>query len=169
MAKVLRERVRADWEEMERVNEMTYEFMRSLGLEESDVDTFTMVVCELTENAIKYGNRAGAHDETLDLTAAYENGELTVRLVNYIDSQSADNLQHLDRAVQWARSFQDPFQAYIGRVKEISRELADSSRSGLGIVRIAYEARATIDFIVGEDDTLTVSAVARTGAANGTA
>lgn len=152
--------IAADWDEMVTVNEKAYAFLESLDLPEDTVDTLTMVICELTENAIKYGIRPGTENDEIEVVASIENGVLLVHVVNRVSTETRHHLRQLDRTLQWTRGFQDPFQAYILRVKEISRELASSNMSGLGIVRIAYEARATIDFIVGEDDTLSVSAVA---------
>jgi len=44
-------------------------------------------------------------------------------------------------------------------MKEISTEPFDNNKSGLGIVRIAYEGHATIDFFINEEKILNVSAV----------
>ena len=160
MDRELRIGLRQEWSEVQRVNEQTLQFLRTCGLPEDTVDTLTMVSCELVENAIKYSSRGGNDEECIDLLLTVDEPLLTVHVTNPIGEGSHHHLRQLDRTLQWVRGFQDPFQAYMERVREISRELMSSNRSGLGIVRIAYEARATIDFIVGEDDTLSVSAVA---------
>lgn len=148
-----------NWSEMERVNERVFDFLSGLGLQEDSVDTLTMVVCELTENAIKYSRRPGSEEERISLSATVEQKSMSVQVVNHISPDKRHHLRQLDKTLQWTRGFQDPFQAYLERIKEISREQLYSEKSGLGIVRIAYEARAAIDFILGEDDTLSVSAV----------
>ncbi len=161
MSKELRLSVRQDWTEMVRVNERAYGFLQSARLPMAAVDVFTMVICELVENAIKYGDDRGGRGGRVQLLVTIDNQVITIQVVNRTGQEARQHLRQLDRTLQWIRGYQDPFQAYIERVKEISRELASQNRSGLGIVRIAYEARAAIDFIVGEDDTLSVSAVAK--------
>ena len=69
------------------------------------------------------------------------------------------HLRKLDKTLQWIRGFQDPFQAYVERIKQISRKPFDDEISGLGLVRIAYEGNAILDFFLSEDNQLNVSAV----------
>ena len=73
-----------------------------------------------------------------------------------------DNLNELDRIIQWIRGFQDPFEAYIDRLQTVAQKSLTDKESGLGIVRVAYEARAILDFFVTADNMLTVAAVAHT-------
>ena len=61
--------------------------------------------------------------------------------------------------VQWIRGFQDPFEAYLERLKEVSSQSLDHEESGLGLVRIAYEGQSVLDFFVTENHVLAVSAV----------
>lgn len=161
MDQELRLSVKPDWAQMVEVNERAFEFLQSLNLPVEVVDTFLMVICELVENGIKYGDTHYTEQPNVDLFVTMSKQAITVHVRNRIGNGSTFHLRQLDRTLQWIRGFQDPFQAYIERVKEISREAATHGRSGLGIVRIAYEARAAIDFVVGEDDTLSVSAVAK--------
>ena len=161
MSKDLRLDVSNDWGEVERVNHEVHQFLAECKLDGHEVDTFTMVACELVENSIKYGDPTGARGRDHELTVTVRGQDITVLVRNPIGSESGFHLEELDRTLQWIRGFQDPFQAYIERVREISREPASRGKSGLGIVRIAYEARAAIDFVVGDDDMLAVSAVAK--------
>jgi len=84
---------------------------------------------------------------------------ITVQVSNPVGKSTESYLSELDRTIQWVRSFQDPFEAYVDRMKAISREPLDASKSGLGIARITYEGRAALDFYLEEDNTLSVSAV----------
>lgn len=154
-------RLRPDWTEMVRINEAAHDFLGSCHLPDDMVDTFTMVACELVENGIKYGESQSGNAGSVELVFQTGETSITVQVRNRIPAGSKYHLRQLDRTLQWIRGFQDPFQAYMERLKQISREPANHGRSGLGIVRIAYEARAAIDFVVGEDDTLSVSAVAK--------
>ena len=158
MAQQLQLTVQADWSEIERVNSEVATFLRTASLSDYDVDTYTMVVCELTENGIKYGKNDASAAVTLHVTIG--DRTIVISAVNGVTRNSQRHLRELDRTLQWVRGFQDPFEAYLERVKQIAREPLGQSRSCLGIVRIAYEGRAAIDFVLGEDDTLTVSVVA---------
>lgn len=161
MPKELQFSIKPDWTEVVQVNEKAHDFLESAELSESTIDTFTMVACELVENGIKYGDSRSSKPSSVDLLVSVARRAVTIHVKNRIGKGSRTHLRELDRTLQWIRGFQDPFQAYIERVREISREPASQGKSGLGIVRIAYEARAAIDFVVGEDDFLSVSAVAK--------
>jgi hypothetical protein len=63
--------------------------------------------------------------------------------------------------IQWIRGFQDPFEAYVERMKIVSAQPYSNGESGLGLTRIAYEGRSVIDFYVDEGNVLAVSAVYR--------
>ena len=52
-------------------------------------------------------------------------------------------------------------EAYLERMKEVSMQSLDHRESGLGLVRIAYEGHAILDFMVDQTRTLNVSAVRR--------
>jgi len=87
------------------------------------------------------------------------NGTVSVLVSNPIGQYTRTYLSELDRTIQWVRGFQAPFEAYIARMKAISREPLDNVKSGLGLVRITYEGQAILDFYLDENDTLSVSAV----------
>lgn len=153
----------SDWKEVLNVNEEVHSFLEQEGIDPNVCNTYTMVACELVENAIKYGSGDEDVERPIELTVSLRPEDITVQVRNRVDEESQIHLRRLDRALQWVRGFQDPFQAYVERLKQISREPAEKGKSGLGIVRIAYEAHVAIDFVVGEDDVLTVSAVAGLG------
>jgi hypothetical protein len=150
--------VTSDWTEMERVHQAAADFLESAQLPPDSVFRHTMIICELVENGIKYGNfrKTGT---AVSVLVRIADKTITVQVTNPVGSGSEPYLRELDRTIQWVRGFQDPFEAYLGRIKEISREPLDAERSGLGISRITYEGRAALDFFLDEDRTLSVSAV----------
>jgi hypothetical protein len=75
-----------------------------------------------------------------------------------------EHLRRLDRAVQWIRGFQNPFEAYVEKLKEVSSQSLESNESGLGLVRIAYEGQSILDFFLLDRNVLSVSAVHRSQA-----
>ncbi|MCP3950651.1 MAG: hypothetical protein GY697_00290, partial [Desulfobacterales bacterium] len=48
---------------------------------------------------------------------------------------------------------------YIRRIKEVSKKPLHDEESGIGLVRIAYEGKALLDFFVGDNSILNVSVV----------
>jgi hypothetical protein len=153
-------RLEPRWEELPRLRRTTNEFLGARGLTRDEVDAVTMVTCELTENATKYGSFAGA-GARIDVSLTLQQGEVTVEVSQPVDSDDTLNLTRLDRMVQWIRGFQDPFEAYLQRLKELSTEDPESNESRLGLVRIAYEGQSVLDFFVNEQNVLAVSAIRR--------
>jgi hypothetical protein len=150
--------VDSDWSEMESVFMAVQQFLESISLAPDFVGAFTMIACELVENSIKYGSFKGTKGH-VDVTLSIDQRSVSFAVRNPIGDVTAPYLKELDRVIQWIKGFQDPFEAYIARMKAISSEPADATGSGLGIVRMAYEGRASLDFFLEEDAVLNVSAV----------
>jgi hypothetical protein len=87
-----------------------------------------------------------------------ERSFVTVTVSNPVGESETDSLEILDNTIQWIRGFHDPFQAYLERLRDVSTQSLFSSESKLGLVRIAYEGQSTLDFYVGADRRLVVSA-----------
>ncbi len=151
-------RVGADWSEISRVHDEVARFLASCRLTEETVHMYTMVVCELVENAIKYGTFVAENDR-VEVHLAVARSTISVQVTHHCRETSGKYLGELDRTIQWLRSFQAPFEAYVARMKAISREPLDLEKSGLGLARITYEGRALLDFYVDENSLLSVSAV----------
>ena len=150
--------VSSDWSEVARVNTEVARFLHASGLSAEDVDKYTMVVCELVENGIKYGHFREDLN-TVQVRVGIANGAISVLVTNPVGGVTQTYLGELDRAIQWVRGFQAPFEAYIARMRAISREPLTADKSGLGLVRITYEGQAILDFYLEENQTLSVSAV----------
>lgn len=148
------------WEELPRLRQRVSDFLSQNGLAAAEVDAVTMVVCELSENATKYGAFEPLA-ERIDVRVTLERTLVTIEVSQPVDIHDSKNLMTLDRMVQWIRGFQDPFEAYLQRLKEISTEDPNSTESRLGLVRIAYEGQSVLDFYVNEENILAVSAIRR--------
>jgi hypothetical protein len=143
------------WSAIETAWEPSLAALRGGGLDEDDAFALAMVARELLENAVKYGDPASA--APMRLTVDVGADEIVIEVTNPVAPDDAQ-LQRFDRAVQWIRGFQDPFEAYVERLKLVSAESYRGGQSGLGLTRIAYEARCLVDFWVDEAGTLAVSA-----------
>lgn len=152
-------KIKPEWQEINKLREKCIRFLGAHGFAKDLVHSLTMILSELAENSIKYGN---FDDANTNIEVSLEIGKefITVEVNNPVDPKSATHLQRLDKTIQWIRGYQDSFQAYIERLKEISRKPLDDEESGLGLARIAYEGKAILDFFVMEN-TLNVSAISK--------
>jgi hypothetical protein len=147
-----------DWQEIENVYEAANKFFSEMNFNEEYTETFTMITCELVENSIKYGEFMN-NGKNIEINIKIADKRIFISVMNPIGELTKPYLLELDKTIQWVRGFQDPYEAYIERLKEISIEPIDNYKSGLGLVRISYEGRATIDFFINEEKVLNVSAV----------
>jgi hypothetical protein len=168
VAPVLTLRFEPDWAEVEGVRQRSVAFLREQGFEADVVDAVSMVACELTENAVKYGH---FHDgaEAIGVTLTCAPKAVTVEVQSPVDDSKGIGVTKLDYMIQWIRGHQDPFEAYLGRLKEVSAQHMTSPESGLGLVRIAYEGHSILDFYVDNRNILFISAVYPLDAAPGAA
>jgi hypothetical protein len=133
------------------------------GLDADESYTLAMVAQELLENAVKYGAEDG---DGIALSLRVESEDVTVEVRSRVGVDDA-HLRSFDRTVQWIRGHQDPFEAYVERLKQTSARPYASGDSGLGLARIAYEGRCALDFYVDAGSILAVSAVYRRGGTDG--
>jgi hypothetical protein len=150
--------IKAEWDEIEKVRNKTRDFFISHGCSNDNVQGFIMVISELIENSIKYGKFPRPQNK---VKLRIEIGEsiVTAEVINPVDETVYRNLKKLDKTIQWIRGYQDPFEAYVERLREVSKKPLKDEESGLGLTRIAYEGKAIIDFFLGENNLLNVSAV----------
>lgn len=146
------------WEEVETIRARTISYLAESGISTKSAQAVEMVTGELVENAIKYGVFDVGHQK-IEIRLERERDMIVLEVANHVDDSRTADLQELDRIIQWIRGFQDPFEAYVERLQTVSQKSLLDEESGLGIVRVAYEARAILDFFVSEDDLLTVAAV----------
>ena len=145
------------WEEIDALGGKCMDFFKSEGLHPDAQNALSMVTCELAENATKYGHFQGAK-EAVRVSLEVLPSHVTVTVSNPVTPQEAESLAVLDHTIQWIRGFQDPFQAYLERLRDVSSQDLMSTESRLGLVRIAYEGQSTLDFYVSSNGILVVSA-----------
>jgi hypothetical protein len=113
---------------------------------------------ELLENALKYGNYERS-DATITYTMKIGGKNIIIEVTNPIFVDESQDFKMLDKTIQWIRGYQNPFEAYIEKLKKVSVMSLEDKESGLGLVRVAYEGQAIIDFYVRDDNQISVSAV----------
>ena len=158
MKKSIEFKVKPDWDEIEKVRNESADFLQSHKLSDNAIHSLSMIISELIENGLKYGDfKNGKNKVAVIINVG--NNEVTVEVVNPVDESAFENLSRLDKTIQWIRGYQDPFEAYIERIKEVSKKPLHDMESGIGLVRIAYEGNGLLDFFVAENNMLNVSAV----------
>lgn len=151
-------KINPDWDEIEKIRNDSVEFLQSHDLTDDTIHSLSMVISELIENGIKYGNFKVVENKVV-VVINIERDTITIEVLNPIDKSAHKHLQRLDKTLQWIRGYQDPFEAYIERLKEVSKRSLEDGESGLGLVRIAYEGKAMLDFFVGDENLLNVSVI----------
>jgi len=150
--------IKPEWDNIEEVRNKTEIFLKSKNINEDTIDAVIMNISELLENAIKYGNFTSTENE-ITASILITERDITVEVKSPVKDEDDFHFKRLDRIVQWVRGYQNPFEAYIEKIKEIAHQPLDDSQSGLGIVRIAYEGQSIIDFFVNENNIISISAV----------
>ena len=158
MKKSIEFSIQPEWDEIERVRNESTDFLQSHGISDDAVHSLSMIISELIENGIKYGDFKMVENEVV-VIMQIENYNVTIEVYNPVDQLAIQHLARLDKTIQWIRGYQDPFEAYIRRLKEVSKKPLHDEESGIGLVRIAYEGKALLDFFVGDNNILNVSVV----------
>lgn len=154
----IRMSIKPEWDNIEEVRVQTETFLKMQKIHEDVMDAVIMNISELLENAIKYGNYNNGINDVIASVSISER-DITVEVKSPVKDEDDRHFRRLDKIVQWVRGYQNPFEAYIEKIKEVSLQPIDDNQSGLGIVRIAYEGQSIIDFFVNDDNIISVSAV----------
>ncbi len=149
---------RPEWEYIEEVRNECNLFFKSHNFSENDSHSLMMTISELMENSIKYGTFSNP-DAMVEILVKILRFQVQIEILNPVADSDKHYLHKLDRTIQWIRGFQDPFEAFIERLRLVSKKPLDDIESGLGLVRIAYEGKAVLDFFVDEKNVLNVSAI----------
>ena len=159
MKKSIEFKVKPEWDEIEKIRNESAEFLQTHELTDDTIHSLSMIISELIENGIKYGNFKMVENRVV-IIINIDRKTVTIEVLNPVDEDADKHLSRLDKTIQWIRGYQDPFEAYIERIKEVSKKPLKDAESGIGLVRIAYEGKALLDFFVGENSILNVSVVA---------
>ena len=105
-----------------------------------DVDgshLLAMVTGELVENAIKYG--AWSEERAFRLHLSGQDDHATITVENPVNADD-HNVAQLLGTIRWIESYPTRAEAYRERLLEVAKTPGADGHSGLGLVRIAYEA-----------------------------
>jgi hypothetical protein len=150
--------LRPDWSELEKISDLLKSFLENSSFTKDDFDAINMVTTELVENGIKYGYFP-TPESSVCLSLKIKKKRILIEVKNLVKDSDMVHLRRLDSKIQWIRGYQNPFEAYVEKLKEISTKALKEGESGLGLVRMAYEGQAILDFYLNEENILAVSAV----------
>lgn len=151
------------WEAAQGSWQTCLEFFRRGGCTDDEAHALAMVANELLENAVKYGAwRSAPPPHAVELSLEVDARSVTIEVRSPI-AEDETALKALDNMIQWIRGFQSPFEAYVERLKHVSARAYREDESGLGLARVAHEARCLLDFYVTTEQQLAMSAVYRPG------
>lgn len=158
MENIMNLKIAPEWENLEQVRVKTEEFLKDKNLSRDITDSIIMNISELMENAVKYGR---FDDKTKDITASVTvtENDIIVEVKSPVRDEDDFHFKRLDRIIQWIRGYQNPFEAYIEKLKEVAIQPMSESESGIGIIRIAYEGQSILDFYINDNGIISVSAV----------
>jgi len=138
--------------------ELHEDLKTSLKVEGDDygfADSVALTAFELLENAIKHGSN-DSDTGGIPIKVFTDMNITTVEVRNKISADQESKLDRLDAIIQKIRGYQNPVEIY----RETLRQLRSAriSPPPFGIVRLAYEALADIDFYMTDGDEVCVSA-----------
>lgn len=110
------------------------------------------IVAELVENAVKYGHWSGGDPSNFKLAVRGSETHLSVEVTNPVEDGTR-SIRDLVALVEWINRFPSPKDAYLTRLVEVANKKFTTGQSGLGLVRLAYEAgcRLEVDLLPSGD------------------
>lgn len=158
MENIMNIKIAPEWDNLESVRIKTEEFLKDKNLTRDIIDSIIMNISELMENAVKYG-RFDDKIKEITATVAVTANDIIVEVKSPVRDEDDFHFKRLDKIIQWIRGYQNPFEAYIEKLKEVAIQPAGDSESGIGIIRIAYEGQSILDFYIDDSGIISVSAV----------
>ena len=139
------------------VKKKTNDFLKSSGFSTQTIQSQVAILKELIKNAIECANLRPSKD-TMTVYVYFDDNSITVELKNPITDTASKKLEELDKTIQLMRGYQDPFEAYMLKIKEFSGNSHGDATNGLSLAKIAYEKNAIIDYFISEDNILNMTA-----------
>jgi hypothetical protein len=145
-------------DELEKLEQKSSKFLKNHGYPNNTVQTQTTILRELISSGRKIGNQKASG---IDMCVYWqiEKKSIILEIKKLVSETTCDRLMELDRTIQWIRACQDPFESYLARLPKASEALQVAETVGSGLAKIAHETDAIIDFYVGENNILKLSAV----------
>ena len=158
MKKTLKFNLKPLCQDIDRVGEKSSSFLRSHGFSDDTVKVQINILTELIKSGIKYASFTPSAKE-ITVRLQVDGNTCTMEVMNPVDESCNDRLRELDKTIQFIRGYQDPYEAYLLKMAEVAGRPSNAEANDLGLMKIAYEGGAILDFFVSEDNFLNLSAV----------
>jgi hypothetical protein len=157
MKKTITFNLNSNSQDNEKVGDKGSKFLKSHGFSNDVIMGQVMIIKELVKHGINSGCFNPLRKKTTACIHIAEN-TITIEIAYPVDRKCCEKLKELDKTIQFIRGYQDPFEAYTLKQKEVSKNSSFDETNGLGLARIAYEENAILDFFISEDNDLFLSA-----------
>jgi len=158
LTKMLNFDLTADWENLDHIRSKVEHFLKQNHFGLNDIYSIVMVCSELVENAIKYGDYNSPQSK-ISINIELNDSGIITEVKNPMLENNNRHVRQLDKTIQWIRGFQNPFEAYREKLKEVAEKDYIVDESGLGLARIAYEGESILDFYLEDKNMINVTAV----------
>lgn len=135
--------VRSEWASVDLLRTSVQSCFTAVFTDVDGCHALAMVTGELIENAVKYGDWAGAEEQRFRLRVWGEGRQARVSVENPVRGGDA-KAEEVLRTLGWMRGFASPGDAYRAKLLEIAATDRDRGKSKLGLVRIAYEGNCIL-------------------------
>lgn len=133
-------------------------FLKAHGISDDSVKVQINILTGLIKNGMKYARFTPLADE-ITVRLEIDEQNFTIEVMNPVDLTCREELEQLDKTIQFIRGYQDPNEAFSVRMAEAAGRSIDAETNDLDLVKLACEGSAILDFFVSEDNFLNLSAV----------
>ena len=146
------------FQDIENAGDKGRSFLKSHGFSDNSIQAPIMILREFIKNSIKHG-RFTPRSNKITVCIHIGKNTFTIEVKNPVDETCYESLRELDQIIQFIKGYQDPFEPYAIKLGEVSNYPHYSDSTGLNLVRLAYSGQAHLDFFVGDDNILNMTAV----------
>lgn len=119
-----------------------------------------MAASELMENAVKYGDWSRPDRSLFKLLVTGDDASVQIAVSNPVEPGS-NRARELLGTVEWIGTFESAHEAYRARLLMVAANPPEEGKSGLGLVRVAYEANCVLTADLSDAGVLRVQATSR--------
>lgn len=144
--------------DIEKLAKKSAAFLKFHGCSDDTIGTQIAILRELIVCGKKFGSQNFSGIE-MSVQLQIETDSITVEINQPVNALTCGKLAELDRTIQRIMGCQDHFVPYLINKAESADASPFDQPSASRLSRLAYETNAMIDFYVGEDGVLNLSAV----------
>lgn len=148
------------WQHIELLRTSVLNCLSTVFQNQDYCHALSMVAGELLENAVKYGDWSRTDHKCFRLRVEGGAREVRVEVSNPVVPGSVEVSSVLE-TIKRISNAGSPSEAYMQRLCQIA-EQQSAETSGLGLVRIAYEADCSLAAMIDDNNILRVEAVTNT-------